>query len=132
MPACQLCKVVKTRLDVNNICRPCRNVEKDTPLSLENEANELAIPELPEDWMLKPINELLGGHLVQVISRNLKPINDILNDHKKQLKVLNDDNKKLNDSIKALDKENKQLKQKLSLTGTKIVNSEKNQNIIIY
>ena len=111
MPICSTCNQQKKgRLDTNGVCRECRE-------NASASAGAEDIPPLPDDWMTTPISTLLGGHLLQVINNNMKPIRDMLEDQKKHIKSLEDSNKKL-------EGDNKDLKQRLKIAETKIKNLE--------
>ena len=115
MPVCSTCnRQKKGRLDTNGVCKECREGSSASATVPEDDPD---IPPLPADWKTTPISTLLGGHLLQVINNNMKPIRDALEEQKKQIKSLEESNKKLED-------DNKDLKQRLKIAETKVKNLE--------
>lgn len=133
MPTCVLCNNVKTRLNRNNACNECRNNGTSVNESNNNQEELHAntnVPELPIDWMTKPLSELLGGHLVQLINKNVNHLTSQLNEQKKRINTLEKCNKELKDSCKTVKDENAQLSIKLSAAESKIMRLEKNEATI--
>ena len=113
MPACSCCSAIKTLLDHKDVCRECRNHDTNTPESNSIATDEYSnIPALPNDWMSRPLNELLDGQVMLLISNNVKPIKDALDEQKGLVKILEDSYRTLLESQKALDKEKEKLKQR--------------------
>ena len=104
-----------------SVCKGCYDTA-NPPTDIMEEDDE-NIPELPEDWMNKPISELLGGHLTQLIKNNIKPIKDILEEQATKIKALEKDNEKLKT-------DGDKMKGQLKVSEGKVKNLEKD-NILM-
>ena len=132
MPTCIVCNKNRRGLDSNNACKECRVLDTNTAdnsvqITVSEDSSD--IPALPEDWMRKPLNELLGGHLMILINKNAKLVEDALRDQGKRVKVL-EANYALNEAHKTLEKEKEKLKQRLIISETKVTNLEKNESTV--
>ena len=101
MPVCATCNQQKRgRLDNNNVCKDCRDAAGGAAAAAPQLADVSDVPPLPENWKTAPISTLLGGHLLRVITQNMKPMHDILTQQTKQIAELQESKKKLEDDNK--------------------------------
>ena len=80
MPSCVVCSKVQSRLNDGSLCKECYSVNatnNDTTvypgLSREQIDN---LPNLPDNWMNEPVQNLNGGHLLKILLNAHNAVND--------------------------------------------------------
>lgn len=136
MPVCNQCTNTFTRVDNNGICRECRdNKEQNEPIIPGISSEEFdTLPELPDNWLNEPIQNLNGGHILKILmlgnSTQARKMDDIISRVEALEKSNNDTVAPLTSRIKLLEKGLNEKTEKINTLTSIIINMQKSINMI--
>ena len=92
MSYCILCKKSQSKLNVGDLCKHCFNnrAVKDSERILLGLTTEQLnnLPELPQNWINEPFQNLTGGHLLRIMMQTNKTITEKLDKMSERIETL--------------------------------------------